>query len=71
VIWHFDQLDAVLEFDASDNFRELFFTLQSPPCFRGDVDEFEHHELGGLRRQRSLRPHGSMTGRGEHALDRV
>jgi hypothetical protein len=30
-----------------------------------------HHELGGLRRQHSLCPHGSMTHRREHALDRV
>ena len=45
---HFDDLDAVLEFDALDDFRPLIFALQAPPRFRGDVDEFEHHELGGV-----------------------
>jgi hypothetical protein len=48
---HFDDLDAVLEFDALDNFWQLIFALQAPPCFRGGVDEFEHHELGGLGRE--------------------
>jgi hypothetical protein len=42
---HFDDLDAVLEFDASDDFRQLVFTFQSSPGFDGCVDEFEHHEL--------------------------
>ena len=42
---HFDDLDAVLEFDASDDFRQLVFTFQSPG-FGGGVDEFEHHQLG-------------------------
>ena len=68
---HFDDLDAVLEFDALDDFRQLIFALHSSPCFRGGVDELEHHKLGRLGRQGSLRPHGSMTPRREHALDRV
>jgi hypothetical protein len=67
----FDDLDAVLEFDAGDDLWQLVFTLQAPPCFRGGVDEFKDHELGGLRRQGSLRPDGSMTHVGEHALDWV
>ena len=67
----FDDLDAVLEFDALDDFRQLIFAFQSSPCFRSGVDKFEHHKLGRLRRQGSLRPHGSMTHRREHALDRV
>jgi hypothetical protein len=35
---HFDDLDAVLESDAFDDFRQLVFSLQSPPgfCRRGD-----------------------------------
>src|SRR5512132_2923874 len=49
----------------------MVFALQAPPCFRGRGDELEHHEPGGLGRQRSFCPHGSMTHRGEHALDRV
>ena len=68
---HFDDLDAVLEFDALDDFGQLIFALQSSPCFRGGVDKFEHHELGGLGRQGSLGPHGSMTYRRKYALDRV
>jgi len=68
---HFDDLDAVLEFDALDDLWQLVFAVQSPPCFRGGSEELEHHELGGLCRQGSLRPHGSMTHRREHALDRV
>src|SRR5881394_1650981 len=67
----FNDLDAVLEFDALDDFGQLIFALQSSPCFRSGVDEFEHHELGGLRRQGPLCPHGSMPHRREHALDRV
>ena len=66
-----DDLDAVLEFDASDDFRQLVFALQSAPCFGGRRDELEDHELGGSGRQRSFRPHGSVPHRGEHALDRV
>jgi hypothetical protein len=54
---YFDDLDAVFKFDASDDFRQLVFTFQSQPGFGGGVDEFEHHELGGRRRQGSLRPH--------------
>jgi SAM-dependent methyltransferase len=53
---HFDDLAAILEFDALDDFWQLVFALQSPPCFRGCSDELEHHELGGLRRQGTLRP---------------
>src|SRR5450755_4288433 len=68
---HFDDLYAVLEFDSLDDFRQLVFTFQSPPGFGGGVDEFEHHELGGRRRQGSLRPHRAMTDRGEDAFDRV
>jgi hypothetical protein len=30
---HFDDLDAVLEFDALDDFGQLIFALQSPPYF--------------------------------------
>ena len=68
---HFDDLDAVLEFDALDDFGQLIFALRSSPCFCSGVDQFEDHELGGLRRQGSLRPHGSMPHRREHALDRI
>ena len=68
---HFDDLDAVLESDAGNDLWQLFFSLQSPPCFRGGVDEFEDHEFGGFRRQGSLCPHGSMAHCGEHAFDRV
>jgi hypothetical protein len=28
---HFNDLDAVLESDASDNFRQLIFALEPPP----------------------------------------
>ena len=63
---HFDNFDAVLEFDALDDFRQLIFAPQASPCFRGGVDEFEHHQLGGLRRPGPLLPHGSMTHRREH-----
>jgi hypothetical protein len=66
---HFDDLDAVLEFDALDDFWQLIFALQSSPRFRSGNDQFEYHELGGLRRQGSLCPHGSMPHRREHALD--
>jgi hypothetical protein len=68
---HFDDLDAVLEFDALDDFGQLIFALQSSPRFRSGVDQFEHHELGGLRRQGSFRAHRSMPHRREHALDRI
>jgi hypothetical protein len=60
-----------LEFDAGDDLWQLVFSLQSPPSLRGGVDQFEHHEFGGLRRQGSLCSHRSMTHRREYALDRV
>src|ERR1700722_3829970 len=68
---HLDDLDAVLESDALDDFRQLVFSLQPPPGFCRRGDELEHHELGSRRRQGSLRAHRSMTDSGEHALDRV
>jgi hypothetical protein len=46
---HFDDLDAVLESDSLDDFRQLVFALQSPPGFCGRGDELEHHELGQLK----------------------
>jgi hypothetical protein len=54
VIRHFDNLDAVLEFDALDNLRLLVLSLQSSPCLCGGIHELEHHELGDLRRQGTL-----------------
>ena len=69
--WHLDDLDAVLEFDASDDLRQLVFALQAAPGFGGGGDELEDHELGGLGRQRSFGAHGSMPHGCEHALDRV
>jgi hypothetical protein len=65
-----DDLDAVLEFDASDDFGQLIFALQSSPCFRSGVDELEDHELGGPSRQGSLCPYGSMPHCREHAQTR-
>ena len=39
---HFDDLDAVLEFDALDDFGQLIFALQSSPRFRSGIDQFEY-----------------------------
>src|SRR6266851_6392001 len=52
-------------------FGNWFSPFNRRQCFCGGVDEFEHHELGGLGRQGSLGPHGSMTHRRKYALDRV
>ncbi len=68
---HFDDFDAILEFDALDSFQQLIFTLQSLPRFRSGIDKFEHHQLGSLGRQGSFRHRGSMTHRRERALDRI
>jgi hypothetical protein len=68
---HLHDLDAILEFDASVDFGQLVFAFQTASCFGCGGDELEDHELGGLGRQRSFRPHGSVTDRGKHALDRV
>jgi hypothetical protein len=57
VIRQFDDLDAILKFDASDDFWQLV----SPFSICGGVDEFKYHQLGGRRRQGSLRPHRAMT----------
>jgi hypothetical protein len=35
---HFVHLDAVVEFDASNDFRQLVFSFQSPPGFHGSGD---------------------------------
>ena len=32
-----------LEFDAGDDLWQLVFSPQSPPSFRGGVDQFERH----------------------------
>jgi hypothetical protein len=50
---HFSDLDSVCEFDALNDLWQLVLAFQSPPCFRGGIDKFEHHEFGGLRRQGS------------------
>jgi hypothetical protein len=42
---HFDDLDAVLEFDALEEFGQLIFVLQSSPCFCSGVDKFQHLTL--------------------------
>jgi len=47
---HFDDLDAILESDTSDNLRQLIFTLQPPPGLRGGDDQLEYHQLGGRGR---------------------
>ena len=39
--------------------------------FAAAIDEFEHHQPGGVLRQRALGAHRAVTDRGEHALDRV
>ena len=36
---HLDDLDAVLESDSLDDFRQLVFSLQSPPGFCSSGDE--------------------------------
>jgi hypothetical protein len=35
--WHFDDLDADVEFDASDDFRQPVFALQPSPGFGAAV----------------------------------
>ena len=67
----FDDLDAVLEFDALGDFGQLIFALQSSPRSCSGIDQFEDHEFGGLGRQGSLCSHGSMSHRRERALDRI
>ena len=43
---HFGDLNSVFEFDALNDLWQLVLAFQSPPCFCGGIDEFEHHELG-------------------------
>ena len=65
---HFDDLDAILESDTSDNLRQLIFTLQPPPGIRGGEDQLEYHQLGDSRwptrslRIRSAAPAASLIG---------
>jgi hypothetical protein len=66
-----NDLDAVGESDTSDDLRQLICAFQSTPGSGRRIDQFEHHQPGGLRRQRSLGPHRSVPHRGEHALDRI
>ena len=44
---HLGGLNSVLEFDALNDLWQLVLAVQSPPCFRGGVDKFEHHEFSG------------------------
>jgi hypothetical protein len=37
---HFDDPDAVLEFDALDDFGQVIFALQSSPRFRSGIDHW-------------------------------
>jgi hypothetical protein len=41
----FSDLDAILESDTSDNFRQFIFTLQPPPGLRGRDGQLEYHQL--------------------------
>ena len=67
----FDDLDTVVEFDASHDLGQLVFAFQSTPCFGGRGDELEDHEPCGPGRQRSFGPHGSVAHGGEDTLDRI
>ena len=42
---HFSDLDSVFKFDALNDLWQLVLAFQSPPCFRGGVDKFKHHNL--------------------------
>src|SRR5450759_4265973 len=68
---HFDDLDAILESDTSDNLRQLIFTLQPPPGLRGGYDQLEYHQFGGRGRQRTFRPHRPVPNCREHAFDGI
>ena len=63
--------DAVGEFDAFHDHRQLVGALQAASAFRGRPDEFVDHQHRSLLRQRALGPEGAMPDRGEDALDRV
>ena len=58
---HFDDLDAVLEFDALDDFRQLIFTLQSSPRFRGGIEKFESRLSVTVLQSLALRCNGTVT----------
>ena len=43
-----DDLHAVLNFDTFDNLRQLLFTLQPAPSFRGGDGQLEYHQFRGV-----------------------
>ena len=69
--WRVGDLDAVAECDALDDFRQLVLALQPAPGPGRRHHQLEHHQPGGVLRQRALRADGPVPDRGEHALDRV
>ncbi len=66
-----NDLDAVGESDTGDDLRQLICSFQSAPGFGRSIDELEHHQLRGLRRQRSFGPNRPVPHRREHAFDRI
>jgi hypothetical protein len=51
-----EDLGAVAECDAIDDFGQLILTLKMAPGFRGGGYNFEGHQPGGLLRERALGP---------------
>merc|ERR1712078_469773 len=66
-----DRGDAVGEFDTFDDAGQLVPAVQLAPGLRSRADQSEHHEPGGLLRERALGPDGAMPDGREHALYRV
>ncbi len=54
-----------------DDLGQLVLALQPAPGLGRRHHQLEHHEPGGVLRQRTLGADGPMPDGGEHALDRV
>src|SRR5271165_6940346 len=66
LLWRVDDLDAVSECDACNDFRQLVLALQPPPRLRRrhdelSHDEFEHNQAGGVLRQRASDPDSAVS----------
>ena len=71
MVFGFVGLDAVSELDALDDSGRFVVAVETAPGLAGGHDQLEDHRQHGPVREATLAANGSMSDRGEHALDEV